>query len=208
MRKIIGLSTIVFFSMTGLLPASLCTTGQHTNNPHCQGHTASSGTIAGEIKLPGMTPDSSTTNPHTGTIIPEHHNTHLVPAEPIPTPTATPQPVPQQVPQPTPIATPQRVPTQVVIGDNTPKPTSQTSIQPTHHILVHNHATEKPITSGPHVAETGYNFNVIEPGIQNKQVAVYRSNDAREMLYKDTIILDNTGFLFIDLGIRDPDYVK
>jgi hypothetical protein len=83
-----------------------------------------------------------------------------------------------------------------------------TTSQPSHHFVISNNQVKQPITSGRYTAQTTYNFNVIEPGIQNKEVAVYRSNDAREMLYKDTIIMDQTGFSLIDLGIRDPDYIK
>jgi len=315
MRKVAPLALLLFLSMNSMLFAGLCTTGRHVGNPHCQSHTsdsgrAPSGTTTG-IGSTGVTPDTSPTNPHTGTITPDHHNAYLVPPQPIPTPiptptpvphpvphptpgaipqmvpsqvvtgtyapgpsgyapvppqpiptpmptptpvphpvphptpgaipqlvpsqvvtgtyakgpsgyaavphqpiptpTATPTPVPHPVPHPTPGAIPQLVPSQVVTGTVSPGATSQALLpktQPTQYIGVVSKGTQMPVTSGRHIVQTSYGFNVIEPGIQNKKVAVYRSNDAREMLYKDTITMDNTGFLLIDLGIRDPDYIK
>ena len=234
MRKIAPLALLLFLLMNSMLFAGLCTTGKHTGNPHCQSHTsdsgrAPSGTTTG-LGSTGVTPDTATTNPHTGTITPDHHNAQLIPSQvvtgtyakgpsgyapvppqPIATPTAIPTPVPHQVPQPTPGKIPQLVPSQVVTGTVSPGATSQALLpktQPTHYIGVVSKGTQVPVTSGRHTAQTSYGFNVIEPGIQNKQVAVYRSNDAREMLYKDTIKMDNTGFLLIDLGVRDPDYIK
>ena len=265
MRKVAPLALLLFLSMNSMLFAGLCTTGRHVGNPHCQSHTsdsgrAPSGTTTG-IGSTGVTPDTSPTNPHTGTITPDHHNAYLVPPQPIPTPIPTPTPVPHPVPHPTPGAIPQMVPSQVVTGTYAPGPsgyapvppqpiptpmptptpvphpvphptpgaipqlvpsqvvtgtvspgaTSQALLpktQPTQYIGVVSKGTQMPVTSGRHIVQTSYGFNVIEPGIQNKKVAVYRSNDAREMLYKDTITMDNTGFLLIDLGIRDPDYIK
>jgi len=47
---------------------------------------------------------------------------------------------------------------------------------------------------------------VVEPGIQNREVELYRSNDAEELLYKDVIPMDKTGFHLTVVGIRPPDY--
>ncbi|WP_319550010.1 hypothetical protein [Desulfogranum marinum] len=88
------------------------------------------------------------------------------------------------------------------------KSTMTPNYQPTHQFITVNEHLELPVTSGPHPQGIAYNLEVIEPGIQNKQVAVYRSNDAREVLYKDAIKMDSTGFFLIDLGIRDPEYIK
>jgi hypothetical protein len=37
---------------------------------------------------------------------------------------------------------------------------------------------------------------IIEPGIRNKEVEAYRTNDAKEILYKDTIIQDDKNVTF------------
>jgi len=47
---------------------------------------------------------------------------------------------------------------------------------------------------------------VVEPGIQNREVELYRSNDAEELLYKDVIPMDKTGFHLTVVGIMPPDY--
>jgi len=47
---------------------------------------------------------------------------------------------------------------------------------------------------------------VVEPGIQNHRVEVYRSNDAREVAYKDVIPMDKTGFHLTVIGSRPPSY--
>jgi hypothetical protein len=147
----------------------------------------------------------------TGTIEPGPSG--FAPVPQTPTPHATPSPVPHQVPQKTPSPTPQMIPQKVATGTIGPGPSGHSKVttsqkKPTHHIVVVNNQKEKPITSGAHPADAAYNLEIIEPGIQNKEVAVYRSNDAREMLYKDTITMDHKGYLLIDIGTRDPDYVK
>jgi hypothetical protein len=47
---------------------------------------------------------------------------------------------------------------------------------------------------------------VVEPGIQNSQVEIYRSNDAEEVLYKDVLPMDKSGFHLTVFGIRPPNY--
>ena len=47
---------------------------------------------------------------------------------------------------------------------------------------------------------------VIEPGIQNRRVELYRSNDAKEVLYRDVIPMDKTGFHLTVFGVRAPSY--
>lgn len=47
---------------------------------------------------------------------------------------------------------------------------------------------------------------VVEPGIQNHRVELYRSNDAEEILYGDAIPMDKTGFHLKVFGTRPPNY--
>ena len=47
---------------------------------------------------------------------------------------------------------------------------------------------------------------VVEPGIQNRSVELYRSEDAEELLYRDVIPMDKTGFHLTVIGIRPPSY--
>ena len=47
---------------------------------------------------------------------------------------------------------------------------------------------------------------VVEPGIQNQRVELYRSNDAAEVLYKDAIPMDKAGFHLKVVGTRPPNY--
>lgn len=370
MKKNISIFAILlFFGAANLGHAGLCTTGQHIGNPHCHGHSSTAGTSSSNTLSStgshGQTPDPATQNPQTGSVIPNHHNTQLIPVppkpkqikDPIPSPKQVtqqvPKPIPQKTPQlvkappkPTMVPTatphkvpqavppkiPQQVPSITITGNyqsgpsgNSPVPTATgtyqpgpsgfapvptvsgtyqhgpagyapvpaitgtylqgpsgyssvpvpkpgltpTSIppkvpsvtqktpqlippktvpgaqpgqlqthsssmsrqsgskgqihgqgrqmlkstmtpnyQPTQHFITVNEHLELPVTSGPHPQGIAYNLEVIEPGIQNKQVAVYRSNDARELPYKDAIKMDSTGFFLIDLGIRDPEYIK
>ncbi|WOJ92895.1 hypothetical protein R0135_14025 [Congregibacter variabilis] len=47
---------------------------------------------------------------------------------------------------------------------------------------------------------------IVEPGIQNKEVELYRSEDAEEALYSDIIPMDKTGFHLTVFGTRPPVY--
>jgi hypothetical protein len=47
---------------------------------------------------------------------------------------------------------------------------------------------------------------IVEPGIQNQRVELYRSNDAEEVLYQDVIPMDKTGFHLTVIGTRPPTY--
>ena len=51
-----------------------------------------------------------------------------------------------------------------------------------------------------------YVSEVVEPGIMNQQVELYRSLDAEEVLYKDVIPMDKTGFHLTVIGTRAPVY--
>lgn len=76
-----------------------------------------------------------------------------------------------------------------------------------HALLVHSPDTPKPVTSGRVAVEGLYSLEYIEPGLQNRKVKVYRTRDAAEQIYKDTIPLDRGGFQLIVVGTRNPDYV-
>ena len=64
------------------------------------------------------------------------------------------------------------------------------------------------MTSGRVVNEPAYSLEFIEPGLQNRKVKVYRTNDAAEQVYKDTIPLDKGGFQIVIVGTRNPEYVR
>jgi hypothetical protein len=76
-----------------------------------------------------------------------------------------------------------------------------------HALLVHAPDTPKPVTSGRVAVEGLYSLEYIEPGLQSRKVKVYRTRDAAEQIYKDTIPLDRGGFQLIVVGTRNPDYV-
>jgi hypothetical protein len=148
-----------------------------------------------------------------------------------PQPVATPQPLaqPMQVPvlQPTipssqaAIATPQAVvnthqPSQLLIEPQRPviqiagdsqQPHPSMGQQHTGHMLVtHQPLTAIPsVTSGTVVGQ--YGLEMIEPGIENHRVEVYRSGDAREATYHDNIPVDAGDFNLTVIGTRNPDYM-
>ena len=86
------------------------------------------------------------------------------------------------------------------------KPTVQPGKQPavgTTHFLLPTGERQVPFsTPGASI----WVNEVVEPGIQNREVELYRSNDAEELLYKDVIPMDKTGFHLTVVGIRPPDY--
>ncbi len=148
-----------------------------------------------------------------------------------PQPVAIPQPLaqPMQVPvlQPTipssqaAIATPQAVvnthqPSQLLIEPQRPviqiagdsqRPHPSMGQQHTGHMLVtHQPLTAIPsVTSGTVVGQ--YGLEMIEPGIENHRVEVYRSGDAREATYHDNIPVDAGDFNLTVIGTRNPDYM-
>ena len=153
------------------------------------------------------------------------------PLQPIATPQKVPQPmnvpgqVPQLVPPLQPIATPQKVPqpmnvpgqvqqpatgtqhpvTQLTGSSQRPHPTP--GQQHTGHMLV----THQPLPAVPGAlagtAEGQYGLEMIEPGIENHRVEVYRSEDVREATYHDNIPVDAGGFNLTVIGTRNPDYM-
>jgi hypothetical protein len=119
-------------------------------------------------------------------------------------------PVPQGTQQPAITAT-GPVPQQVAAATQTaPSATSAAAVPSSTHrnaLLVHAPNTPQPVTSGAHPADGIYSFEFIEPGLQHRKVKVYRTRDAAEEVYKDTIPLDQGGFQLIIIGTRNPSYV-
>jgi hypothetical protein len=126
-------------------------------------------------------------------------------------------PQPQATPSQVPIAVPpitQQTPSQVPLPLQ-PQPTSVTGLTTVlapgnahrNALTVHAPDTPRPATSGAHPSDGVYSFEFIEPGLQNRKVKVYRTRDAAEAIYKDTIPLDQGGFQLIVIGTRNPEYV-
>ncbi|MBS1144942.1 MAG: hypothetical protein H6R14_2348, partial [Proteobacteria bacterium] len=155
-------------------------------------------------------------------VLPPQQVPMLVPPQPPAQQTPTPQPVveppkvlpPQQVPmlvpplvqtKPTYKPRPQRpgIPP-VLVGVSGQGPNGQ--VPPSHQLAIHEPNRPMPVTSGDHQGAQVYSFEFIEPGIQNHKVEVYRSRDAQEVIYKDTIPMDAGGFHLRVIGIRNPDY--
>ncbi|RLQ20797.1 hypothetical protein DWB85_15470 [Seongchinamella sediminis] len=92
------------------------------------------------------------------------------------------------------VSVPGRVPPQIT-GPKQP-------VQPSHVVQPQSHSAALP--SG--LSGELWSQEVIEPGIQNQRVELYRSNDAEEVLYKDVIPMDKTGFHLTVFGTRPPAY--
>jgi hypothetical protein len=75
----------------------------------------------------------------------------------------------------------------------------------------HALVTHQPLLAVPNVvsgvAEGQYGLEMIEPGIENHRVEVYRSGDVRETTYHDNIPVDAGGFNLTVIGTRNPDYM-
>jgi hypothetical protein len=154
-------------------------------------------------------------------VLPPQQTPMLVP----PKPPAQQIPVPPSGQKPPVVLTPQ--PQVPVITYNPPQPPvlkapeQQVTLLPSGGNILENprpvhgnallvHAPERlgAVTSGRvAVAPSVYTFEFIEPGLQNRKVKVFRTNDAAEQVYKDTIPLDQGGFRIIVVGTRNPDYV-
>jgi len=91
-----------------------------------------------------------------------------------------------------------------VVGKTTPtvQPGKQPAVGTTHFLLP---TGERQVPFSTPGASIWVN-EVVEPGIQNREVELYRSNDAEELLYKDVIPMDKTGFHLTVVGIMPPDY--
>ena len=91
-----------------------------------------------------------------------------------------------------------------------PQPGGQGQPQPyhPHALLTHAPDSVRATSSGRFDGPASiYNLEFIEPGLQHRKVKVYRTNDAAEQIYRDTIPLDKGGFQIIVIGTRNPEYV-
>ena len=70
------------------------------------------------------------------------------------------------------------------------------------HLLTNNRAGQYGV--GGQLSKSDYGKEVVEPGIMNSRVALYRSHDVEELAFKDTIPMDATGFHLNFVGIREP----
>jgi len=101
------------------------------------------------------------------------------------------------VPQPT-----QNIPTPVTPPKVMAKPVSVPQVTPVHHqgtTASHSATETKPIVTGKHELKEikrDVQDKIIEPGIRNKEVETYRTNDAKEKLYKDVIRQDDKNVTF------------
>lgn len=140
---------------------------------------------------------------------------------------------PPLVPQPTPQVTAQAylVPPQTGPGSNTPAPLKGMKVpHQTHgktvtgpqqqppvnppaqtgqgatatHWIVSAHPKATPTNT--HAGAQQVHGEVVEPGIQNREVTVYRSEDATQVVYNDVIPMDRTGFFLTVVGIREPHF--
>jgi hypothetical protein len=135
--------------------------------------------------------------------------------QPMKAPMATPQPIPQlakQTPQPMAVLVPHHTKgtinprPQVVQMPEKSSPTvtgTQSSKGATHHILTGNPSEG---LGALRISGAILTSEIVEPGIQNQRVELYRSNDAKEVLYQDVIPMDKTGFHLTIIGTRPPTY--
>ena len=180
-------------------------------------------------------PPTQTTNQPLGGLIPDIHGVALTPVavpnqvptpipqpKPVVTPNMVPQPmnipgqVPTLTPQPNPLATPHMAPSIAQGGrpallikpGNTGSKTHPT--QP-NHLVSHHLNLVQPLAKVPHSAtgnaQAQYGLEMIEPGVQNHRVEVYRSHDALEQIHKDVIPMDEGDFNLTVIGTRRPDYM-
>ncbi len=70
------------------------------------------------------------------------------------------------------------------------------------HLLVNNRVGQ--FSAGQQLLNSDYGKEVVEPGIMNSKVTLYRSHDVREVVFEDTIPMDATGFHLNFVGIREP----
>ena len=109
-----------------------------------------------------------------------------------------PQLQPQQVPNP-----PQGTKVQGnVTGQQVVAAVGQSSATGTTHLLVNNQTGQ--IRVGAQLTKSDFGNEIVEPGIMNSRVTLYRSHDVNEMVFKDTIPMDVTGFHLVFAGIKEP----
>jgi len=102
---------------------------------------------------------------------------------------------PQTKPNATPNATPTAVPGKTVPAATAVVTKTNNGGASTHHNMPTDSKSEKPgfieRTKQWLFGKEGKTDKIIEPGIRNKEVEAYRTNDAKEVIYKDTIIQDD-----------------
>jgi hypothetical protein len=135
--------------------------------------------------------------------------------QPMNAPMATPRPTPQvaqQTPKPIAVQVPHRTTSQIgvrpqvvtVLGRTSPTVTgTQAATGASHHILTGNPGGD---VGSLMISGAILTSEIVEPGIQNQRVELYRSNDAEEVLYGDVIPMDKTGFHLTVIGTRSPIY--
>ena len=158
--------------------------------------------VLSPAKLPMVTPHPNYAHvPHTKPIVSPNSQTLVEPTKQM---TKVPQPLPVPVPH---LTTGKVEPRPQVV--QVPGKTSQTvtgtqiSTGATHHILTGNPGGG---LGALRISGAILTSEIVEPGIQNQRVELYRSNDAKEVLYQDVIPMDKTGFHLTVIGIRPPNY--
>jgi hypothetical protein len=149
-------------------------------------------------------------------VTPHPNYAHVPSTKPIvsPKPQALVEPPKQiaKIPQPIAVLVPHRTTGTVsprpqvvqVPGKTSPTVTgTQTTTGATHHILAGNPGGSLGALK---VSGAILTSEIVEPGIQNQRVELYRSNDAEEVLYQDVIPMDKTGFHLTVIGTRPPTY--
>ena len=94
---------------------------------------------------------------------------------------------------------PQRPQVALVPGKQPPSTLGPTQPVQPHHVVL---AKPNPVS----VAASTWTTEITEPGLENRQVELYRSEDAEEVLYQDVIPMDKTGFHLTVFGLRAPSY--
>ena len=78
-------------------------------------------------------------------------------------------------------------------------------MQPSH-LLVNNR--DAHFSGGQPLLKTDFGKEIVEPGIMNSKVTLYRSHDVKELVFKDTIPMDATGFHLNFIGIKEPVFTR
>ena len=160
--------------------------------------------------VPGKVPQQTVEPPRQVVVAPHPSHVHFPSTSQLTTaPSITGATVSQVGPRPVQLThkpTTAPVVTQVVgvVGKTTPivQPGKQPTVTTTHFLLTTGERQVPYQTPGAAI----WVNEIVEPGIQNGEVELYRSNDAEERLYKDVIPMDKAGFHLTVVGIRPPDY--
>ena len=166
------------------------------------------------VVTPNMVPQPMNIPGQVPTPIPQR--TPIAVPNMVPQPMNIPGQVPTLTPQPNPLATPHMAssiaqggrPALLIKPGNTGSKTPPT--QP-NHLVSHHLNLVQPLAKVPHSAtgnaQAQYGLEMIEPGVQNHRVEVYRSHDALEQIHKDVIPMDEGDFNLTVIGTRRPDYM-